>query len=474
MPWVEQERILVEDQGTTAVFSSDSGHWATANDLAIGQEQAAAIDDGRQPASLLDAAGRSVEISGADAEGNLEVFVPETSARLEAREVLSELKLRHDDLERQAQSAAGEYHKLRKRSDANDPNLADARQQLQRLVRETFEFRDRAQRLEAEMLRERLRHVDARLSERERLKDRIINRRLEELLNPGLKWEPRENRPSRNGDLSDAPQTSASSSEERSPTESPAAGDRLLRDDVSWFAGGFDPTYVVVGVTVDKERKTRSWTLRPLPRVVPTFSFHAVAYTAAHPVHTMIDAPGPLSWSITRDATGTVVRAELDLAAFERRMGETAASVREVEIGKYPGSAHGSPTAGALAKAHTTAAARSNRLETGILDDGVAWKPDGFGSAYYLIDFTWSPETKWITWTLIPQTNVIPTQDFHARFYDGEGAPLALDGPLAWSYGRREFGHVVVARLDLARIADRLGADVKKISTVAIERYPTE
>ncbi len=82
----------------------------------------------------------------------------------------------------------------------------DAKEALKKIVREAFEARQKLQAAEIEQFRERLSRVEVRIRRREQLKDLIIERRVEELLNPDLKWEATTKQPR----TLDSPATSSS------------------------------------------------------------------------------------------------------------------------------------------------------------------------------------------------------------------------------------------------------------------------
>lgn len=66
----------------------------------------------------------------------------------------------------------------------------DLRQRVRREVESAFEARQQLQRARLQQLRERLEHIEKSIAARERLKDRIIDHRVDELLNPNLRWDP--------------------------------------------------------------------------------------------------------------------------------------------------------------------------------------------------------------------------------------------------------------------------------------------
>jgi hypothetical protein len=73
-----------------------------------------------------------------------------------------------------------------RQSPGSHPNARELRQQ----VYAAYEARRQLQLAEVDWLRQRLIRIERELTDRERIKNQIIERRVEELLNPGLQWEP--------------------------------------------------------------------------------------------------------------------------------------------------------------------------------------------------------------------------------------------------------------------------------------------
>jgi hypothetical protein len=73
----------------------------------------------------------------------------------------------------------------------DDPaRKAELRQQLRNLVEESFIARQSLQKAELVLLRQRLAQIASQIESREKIRKRIIDRRVEELLDPALKWKP--------------------------------------------------------------------------------------------------------------------------------------------------------------------------------------------------------------------------------------------------------------------------------------------
>jgi hypothetical protein len=64
------------------------------------------------------------------------------------------------------------------------------RQRLRREVESAFEARQQLQRAQLHRLRERLERIEQSIAARERIRDRIIDHRVDELLDPNLRWGP--------------------------------------------------------------------------------------------------------------------------------------------------------------------------------------------------------------------------------------------------------------------------------------------
>ena len=106
----------------------------------------------------------------------------ETSERVSAADLLESLKGRSADAERAVANSTSDYRQSRQRSGEKAPATIELKSRLATSVAEAFERRQQAQRLEAEILRVKLQRVDARLMERERSKNGIISRRVDELV----------------------------------------------------------------------------------------------------------------------------------------------------------------------------------------------------------------------------------------------------------------------------------------------------
>jgi hypothetical protein len=92
------------------------------------------------------------------------------------------------EVERHALELARQHRQLAaEHGDAKQLDSLKAR--LQAEVGKAFEARQQAQRIELAALAQRLQQIERTIAARERIKDRIIERRLEELLDPALRWD---------------------------------------------------------------------------------------------------------------------------------------------------------------------------------------------------------------------------------------------------------------------------------------------
>jgi hypothetical protein len=191
-PTVYNRKIKVQDDDKVFIFSDVTGRWSSNTDAA--DEPPIVIDndvppDTTRPNPLVDVAGRGVVMGDFGGDGRLDVVVSETSEKVKAADLLESLQALYHESERQTILAAAEYRQARQRLGDKDPKTRELRAGLVRLVVESFDRRQQAHRFEAEILRRRLRRVDERLSDREKLKTQIIQHRLEELQNTNVQWD---------------------------------------------------------------------------------------------------------------------------------------------------------------------------------------------------------------------------------------------------------------------------------------------
>ncbi|MFM2219961.1 MAG: hypothetical protein RL240_4279 [Planctomycetota bacterium] len=97
-------------------------------------------------------------------------------------ESLESLKQRYNELEQQTHQLAD---KLKQSKSPSEPERAE----LTTAVRKSFEARQALQRAELADLAQRMKSMQQSIDMRDKLADKVVQRRVEDLLNPGLKWD---------------------------------------------------------------------------------------------------------------------------------------------------------------------------------------------------------------------------------------------------------------------------------------------
>ena len=105
---------------------------------------------------------------------------------------LQELRQRYAEAEQESLRLAAEYARLAQSEAESKPQaeLDRLKEQLERSVKTAFDRRQSLQEAEVAQLHARLGSLEGRLKIRQELKDRIITRRIEDLLNPDQRWDP--------------------------------------------------------------------------------------------------------------------------------------------------------------------------------------------------------------------------------------------------------------------------------------------
>ena len=97
-------------------------------------------------------------------------------------ESLESLKQRYNELEQQAHQLAD------KLKQSNSPSESE-RTELKTAVRKSFEARQALQRAELADLAQRMKSMQQSIDMRDKVADKVVQRRVEDLLDPNLKWE---------------------------------------------------------------------------------------------------------------------------------------------------------------------------------------------------------------------------------------------------------------------------------------------
>lgn len=153
--------VAVEARGNTLIARGDEARLAEVETLLLRMDE--------KPTG--DAAPRS-----SPAEAN-------PPADVESREV------QYRELEKHTSATAAELQQLRTKQADSHPQVKALQDRLRQQVTAAFEARQRWQNAELDQLRARLAAIEQSLDARERIRDTIIDRRVEELLDPDLHWE---------------------------------------------------------------------------------------------------------------------------------------------------------------------------------------------------------------------------------------------------------------------------------------------
>lgn len=99
------------------------------------------------------------------------------------------LREKYNEFEQQAAELAEQYRDLPDKATRARTGAAALKTHLAETVRHAFEARQELQRAELAALRQRLACIEQQIATRERIKDKIIDRRIEDLLNPEFRWD---------------------------------------------------------------------------------------------------------------------------------------------------------------------------------------------------------------------------------------------------------------------------------------------
>jgi len=106
-----------------------------------------------------------------------------------ARQQPATLREKYNELEQQAAQTAGQYRDLPDKATRGRFTAEALKRQLADTVKRAFEARQELQRAELAALCQRLVRIEQQIATRERIKDTIIDRRIEDLLNPEYRWD---------------------------------------------------------------------------------------------------------------------------------------------------------------------------------------------------------------------------------------------------------------------------------------------
>ncbi len=99
------------------------------------------------------------------------------------------LRQSYANTEQQAAAAAARFRQEQSRLDPDHPELKQLKDALRNSVQRAFDARQQLQLTEIKQMRMKLAQLESRIAARERIKDAIIDHRVDELLNPDLRWD---------------------------------------------------------------------------------------------------------------------------------------------------------------------------------------------------------------------------------------------------------------------------------------------
>ena len=102
-----------------------------------------------------------------------------------------QLRIRYEAAERESLRLAQELAQLNRagRDAETQPRRDELQQQLERTVNNAFDLRQQLQEVELAQLRRRVESIEQRIGARRELRDKIVQRRIEDLLNPEQTWD---------------------------------------------------------------------------------------------------------------------------------------------------------------------------------------------------------------------------------------------------------------------------------------------
>lgn len=108
---------------------------------------------------------------------------------MSAQSQLTKLGDKYKQLEQQAARLAEQHRHLSTKATRTPGDAEALKQQLAGVVKQAFVARQQLQRAELAQFRQRLSRIEQQIATRDRIEDKIIDRRVEELLNPDVRWE---------------------------------------------------------------------------------------------------------------------------------------------------------------------------------------------------------------------------------------------------------------------------------------------
>jgi hypothetical protein len=169
-------KIAIDERTNSFVFQPDDDRQA--REL----EETCVLLDTETPSPSVTGNGISISVPALGPTPQQKSQVFSFSMGFERSESIETLKQRYKQIEQQAHQLADKLNKSTSLSDSQ-------RTELQLAVRKSFEARQALQRAELADLAQRMKSMQQSIDMRDKLSDRVVERRVEDLLNPSLKWD---------------------------------------------------------------------------------------------------------------------------------------------------------------------------------------------------------------------------------------------------------------------------------------------
>lgn len=169
-------KIAIDERTNSFVFQPDDDRQA--REL----EETCVLLDTETPSPSVTGNGISISVPALGPTPQQKSQVFSFSMGFERSESIETLKQRYKQIEQQAHQLADKLNKSTSLSDSQ-------RTELQLAVRKSFEARQALQRAELADLAQRMKSMQQSIDMRDKLADKVVQRRVEDLLNPNLKWD---------------------------------------------------------------------------------------------------------------------------------------------------------------------------------------------------------------------------------------------------------------------------------------------
>lgn len=178
---VSADLVLVNDGPVVHTFAASMGRWTSpdGNDAGDGQESGQRSAVSSQQNSTLPTPAREV---------------PPVDSELESADQSNTkaLQQQFDAKEKRAAGLASELRQLQSNGDVAESRLDELKAALRRVVAEAFAIRQQLHRAELAQLQQRLQRMQQTLAARDRIQQQIVDRRVNDLINPDSRWEDRQ------------------------------------------------------------------------------------------------------------------------------------------------------------------------------------------------------------------------------------------------------------------------------------------